>query len=283
ALGVKVYRADTNTAAPGVAPVVTMTTPTAGAEVLDRIEVGAALSSVAYTEVTFAVAIDGGAYEPIGTDDNVPYRVFYDVSGLAEGTTVEFKAIADNLSGNISSDKVAVVVGTEEPPVVGGFDYAVVHYNRPAADYGDHTTGNYNDFWGLHLWGDAIDPTEVTGWTDPKPFEGEDEFGRFAWIAREQSDSQVNFIIHLGDTKDTEPDRFFDADANPEIWINQGDETIHTTQADAQGFVTIRYHRDDGDYGTPGPDYNTYWGLHLWGDAIDPAEGTAWTSPKEIG
>ena len=202
------------------------------------------------------------------------------MSELPGGTALEFKAIADNMSGAISSDKVAAVVGAEEPPSFSGFDYAIVHYNRPAADYGDHTTGDFNDFWGLHLWGDAIDPAEVTDWTDPKPFEGEDEFGRFAWIRRGGSDSQVNFIVHQGDTKDTPDDRFFDADANPEIWINEGDATIYTSQADAQGFATIRYHRDDGDYGTPSPDYNTFWGLHLWGDAIDPSEGTDWTSPK---
>jgi hypothetical protein len=37
--------------------------------------------------------------------------------------------------------------------------YAIVHYLRDDGDYGDHTTGDYNDFWGLHLWGDAIDPS----------------------------------------------------------------------------------------------------------------------------
>jgi len=281
ALGVRVYRADAGVAVPGVAPVVTMTAPAAGAEVLDRLEVGASLSSADYTEVTFAVSVDGGPYEHIGTDDNAPYRVFYDVSELPAGTTVEFKAIADNMSGAISSAKVGAVVGAEEPPSFSGFDYAIVHYNRPAGDYGDHTTGDYNDFWGLHLWGDAIDPSEVTEWTSPKPFLGEDEFGRFAWIRRGGTDSQVNFIIHQGDSKDTGPDRSFDADANPEIWINEGDETIYTSQADAQGFATIRYHRDDGDYGTPSPDFNTFWGLHLWGDAIEPSAATSWTSPRE--
>jgi hypothetical protein len=160
------------------------------------------------------------------------------------------------------------------------FDVAVVHYNRPAGDYGDHATGDFNDFWGLHLWGDAIHPTEGTDWTSPKPFEGEDEFGRFAWVKRGGSDSQVNFIIHQGDDKDTAADRFFDADVNPEIWINAGDATIYTTQADAQGFVTVHYHRGDGDYGTPSSDFNTFWGLHLWGDAINPLEGTVWSSPK---
>ncbi|MGB6847698.1 MAG: pullulanase-associated domain-containing protein, partial [Thermoanaerobaculia bacterium] len=278
ALGVKVYRADAPIPAGSLAPSIALNTPAEGAEVLGRIEVGATVGTSRFVEVTFAVSVDGGPYEPIGTDDNAPYRIFYDVSGLAPGTPLTFKAIVNDLSGNLASNKVNVVVGMEVPPTVSGFDYAVVHYNRPAGDYETAATG---DYWGLHLWGDAIDPSEVTDWAAPKPFEGEDEFGRFAWIKRGGSDSQVNFIIHQGDTKDTEFDRFFDANANTQIWINQGYETVYTTQADAQGFVIVRYHRDDGDYGDPtSPDYNDFFGLHLWGDAIDPTEGTGWTTPK---
>ncbi|MDJ0771144.1 MAG: pullulanase-type alpha-1,6-glucosidase [Ilumatobacter sp.] len=278
ALGVKVYRADAGITVPTIAPVVTMNAPAADSEVLGRVEVGADLSLAGYTEVTFAVSTDGGTtYEPIGTDDNAPYRMFHDVSGLAPGTPLMYKAIADNMSGAISSAKVAAVVGEEEPPAFGGFDYAVIHYNRPAGDYGDHTAGP--DYWGLHLWGDGIDPSEETTWPVGKPFEGEDEFGRFAWIQRGDG-SQVNFIVQNQGVKDTDPDRGFNADETPEVWINQGDETIYLSQADAQGYATIRYHRDDGDYGTPSPDFNTFWGLHLWGDAIDPSEGTDWTSPK---
>ncbi len=280
ALGMRLYRADVPIGTPTIAPVVSISAPTAGAELLGRIEVAANLSLPGYAEVTFAVSVGGAPFEPIGTDDNAPYRVFYDVSGLAAGTPLVFKAIADNMSGSISSAKVDAVVGAEEPPTVSGFDYAVVHYNRPAGDYGDHSTGDFNDFWGLHLWGDAIADSEATEWTGPKPFLGEDEFGRFAWIRRGGDGSAINFIVHRGDAKDTDADRTFDADAHPEIWINQGDLTIYFSQAEAQGFATIRYHRDDGDYGTPGPDYNTFWGVHLWGDAIDPADATDWTAPK---
>ncbi|MGD9093300.1 MAG: pullulanase-associated domain-containing protein, partial [Anaerolineales bacterium] len=277
ALGLKLYRAEAPIPPSTSAPSISLTTPAEGDEVLGRIEIGATVGTSRYVEVTFALAVDGGAYEPIGTDDNAPYRVFYDVSEFTPGATLTFKAIVDDLSGNIASDKVNVAVGVEEPPVVTGFDYAVIHYNRPAGDYGDHTAGP--DYWGLHLWGDGIDPSEITTWPIGKPFEGEDEFGRFAWIERSDG-SDVNFIIQNQGVKDTEPDRDFNADETPQIWINQGDETIYTTQADAQGYVTIRYHRPDGDYGTPSPDFNTFWGLHLWGDAIDPSEGTSWTSPK---
>ena len=83
-----------------------------------------------------------------------------------------------------------------------------------------------------------------------------------------------------GQKDGTGDDRFFNPGVSPEIWLRQDDATIYTSQAEAQGFVTIRYHRDDGDYGTPGPDYTTFWGLHLWGEAIADGVGTEWTSSR---
>ena len=84
--------------------------------------------------------------------------------------------------------------------------YAIIHYFRDDGDYGDHTTGDYNDYWGLHLWGDIEETIE---WTAPKPFLGEDEYGRFAWVKLAENASNVGFIVHRGDVKDgTEADRF---------------------------------------------------------------------------
>jgi hypothetical protein len=119
----------------------------------------------------------------------------------------------------------------------------VIHYQRPAGDYGDHTTGSSADFWGLHLWGDAIAPGEVTDWTTPKPFLGEDGYGRFAFVELATDTSPVNFIVHRGDTKDPDdsPDRSFDPATTPEIWLRQGDTTIYTSQAEAEGHATVRY------------------------------------------
>ena len=42
--------------------------------------------------------------------------------------------------------------------------FITLHYHRPAGDYGDYTSDDYNDFWGMHTWGDADDP----GWTTPR-------------------------------------------------------------------------------------------------------------------
>ena len=216
-----------------------------GHQIADRIEVAAALDDDVLAEVTFAVREGSGDYVPIGTDDNPPYRVFYDASHLRgqEPTTLSFRAIVNDLSGHLASDEV-VNIGVEFPePEAPANRYAIIHYNRPAADYGDHTTGNSADFWGLHLWGDAIAPAEVTEWTAPKPFLGEDEYGRFAFIELANDDAPVNFIVHRGDTKDPDnsPDRSFDPATTPEIWLRQGDVNIYTSQAEAQGIATVHY------------------------------------------
>ncbi len=257
-----------------------------GNAVQDRIEVGVALTDDPYVEVTFAVRKTGEVdYTVIGVDDNAPYRVFFSLAdvpgGFNEGDLLDFVAVAADNNGNLSYAEVTGVMPVEVlPPEPGGAGaYAIIHYFRDDGDYGDHTTGDYHDYWGLHLWGDIDETIE---WTAPKPFLGEDEYGRFAWVKLAEEASNVGFIVHRGDTKDgTDADRSFNPGATPEIWLRQDDAATYTSQAAAQGFVTIRYHRDDGDYGNPASaDFNDYWGLHLWGDGLDPAEGTDWTIPK---
>jgi glycosidase len=219
------------------------TTVMDGHAVRDRIEVAAALDEDVFAEVTFAVREGDGDYAPIGTDDNAPYRVFFDASDVPEDTTLSFRAIVNDLSGHLAADQV-VNIGVElAEPSGPETPYALIHYQRPAGDYGDHTTGDFNDFWGLHLWGNAIDPAEATDWTSPKPFLGEDEYGRFAWVKLADDTQPVNFIVHRGDTKDPpdSPDRSFDPGTTPEIWLRQGDLTIYTSQAAAQGFATVHY------------------------------------------
>lgn len=268
ALGIAVYQADRSMPAPAAAPNINISAPAQGAEVSGRFEVAAALDTSGYAEVTFAVSVDGGDFVTAGVDDNSPYRVFYDATGLPAGTALRFKAIIKDLAGNLNAAAVSATVAEVEPPSEGA-RYAIFHYNRPDGDYGDHTTGDYNDFWGLHTWGDAPDP----GWTTPWAFMGEDEYGRFAWVELNPGAQNVGFIVHRGDVKDgTDADRFFNPAVSPEIWLKGGDGAVYTSQAAAQGYATIHYRRGDGDY--------TGWGLHLWGGGLDPSEQTEWSAPK---
>ncbi|MCE7983451.1 MAG: pullulanase-type alpha-1,6-glucosidase [Caldilinea sp. CFX5] len=288
ALGFAIYKAAGPLPASTAAPTISISNLTNNQEVTlgtqnldgntvpDRLEIRAAVAGTGYAEVTFAVRATGTTtYTVIGVDDNAPYRVFYDASKLPANTTLDILAIANDLNGNL---KGATVTGVKPvkaiPPTTGQYKYAVIHYQRPTSDYGDHTTGNSNDFWGLHLWGEAIDASEVTEWTTPKPFLGEDSYGRFAWIKLQDSSKDVNFIVHKGDVKDgTDADRKFNPNSNsPEIWLKQGDPTFYTTQAAAQGFVTIHYKRADNSY--------TGWGLHLWGDGLGAGVPTEWATPR---
>jgi hypothetical protein len=144
-------------------------------------------------------------------DTNAPYRVFYDTSSLPAGTALTFRAIANDLNEHLNGASLSVTVA--EPPAPSGPRYALIHYNRPDGDYGDPTSSNYNDFWGLHLWGDAVaDPTD---WTSPMPFFGEDDYGVWAWVELADPTQPVNFIVHRGDVKDppNSPDRFFNPTA----------------------------------------------------------------------
>jgi len=50
-----------------------------------------------------------------------------------------------------------------------------IHYHRPDGEYGDPTSSDFNDYWGLHLWGDAIAPGVGTEWDRPRPFDGIDD------------------------------------------------------------------------------------------------------------
>jgi hypothetical protein len=257
ALGFVIYQAQqpvpASDAAPGIEitslehgdTAVLETTTMDGHQVLDRVEVAAELDDDVLAEVTFAVRVGDGDYEPIGTDDNAPYRVFYDASDLRgqEDARLTFRAIVNDLSGHLAADEV-VNVGVEfAEPAGPETAYALIHYQRPAGDYGDHTTGDFNDYWGLHLWGNAIDPSEATDWTTSKPFLGEDEYGRFAFIRLADDTQPVNFIVHRGDTKDPadSPDRSFIPATTPEIWLRRADLTVYTSQAAAQGFATVHY------------------------------------------
>lgn len=142
---------------------------------------------------------------------------------------------------------------------------AIVHYQRPGGDYAG---------WSLHVWGTGLAAGEATGWTSPKAFSGSDAFGRSATIQVSNTAAQVGFVIHSGDLKDTANDRFFVPANSPEIWIRQGDATVHTSNPSSvtPGTLTINYCRPNADYAG--------WGLHLWGGGLAAGVATSWSSPR---
>jgi pullulanase-type alpha-1,6-glucosidase len=239
----------------------------------------------------FKVAVGGGW----NADDEVitgSWDVNYGVGGAPNGPNLGASIGADQRlavhfrppSPGCDAAVEAEVLGLDEapgtpiapcepaPPTFDR-DYAVVHYQRDAGD---------EDDWGLYLWGDDIDQTEGTVWGTPLPFRGETDYGRFAWIKLQPGASNVEFIVYDGETKDVDADRSFNPNATPEIWLKQGDETVYTSRAAAQGYAEIRYHRPDGDYGDlTSDDYNDFWGLHLWGEALAEGVATTWPATRK--
>ncbi|MHB8184928.1 MAG: pullulanase-type alpha-1,6-glucosidase [Dermatophilaceae bacterium] len=121
ALSVSVWKAQEPVQERESAPTTWVTSPQPGAVVGGRAEISAALTENAFAQVTFAARPVGtSSWRVLGTDDNAPYRVFDDVSGLAKGTLLEYRAITKDSSGNVSAASSYGVVGVPAPAGGGG-------------------------------------------------------------------------------------------------------------------------------------------------------------------
>ena len=115
--------------------------------------------------------------------------------------------------------------------------------------------------WRLHAWGD-IAAESATGFPGGLPFDGEDSYGRFAWVRLADDARDVGFVlVDEAGVKDVADDRHVDPAITPEIWLEPGDPAIHASPAapaaePEAGFAVIHYRRPGGDYAG--------WGLHAW-------------------
>ena len=134
-----------------------------------------------------------------------------------------------------TADKVTATVGEEMTPPTATAAYAIIHYFRTMAIMATTPPAITTIIWGLHLWGDAIDPAK--GPIGPAP-------SRF-WVKMNTAvlpgsnwpdpTQPLNFIIHRGDTKDgTDADRFYNPASHPEIWVQTRRCQHYTSQAEAR-------------------------------------------------
>jgi alpha-amylase len=207
------------------APSLTIEAPAEGSRVRGTVEVRAVADPDRATHVVrFERRIAGGAWTSIGTDDSSPaYTVFDNLTplNLATDTLIEYRAI---LAGTTVTSAVRSVRYAGPPVTV-----ATLHYFRPAGDYTD---------WGLHMWGDAVDPAVLAqiAWDRPWPLTRVEGGWAEYDIPLVDDTKPVNFIMHLpnGDTVPTtrEPggDRSFLPINTPNVWIVQGDPTVYTSQ-----------------------------------------------------
>lgn len=249
------FKADKAIPRDAAAPTVTFTSPDADS-VATRTKLVADTTGDPLSTVTFAAQIGDGPWRLVGTGRSA----YHDLTGLAGGTTVRYKAVVKDSKGRLASTTTTIKVGT--PVTTTSPDYAVVHYQRPAGGYDDH---------GLYVFGD-VDPSMTTTWPAGQPFTGEDAYGRFAYVKLKPGAKNVGFVVVGKDgVKDVDADRFFDPSRNGEIWLRQGEATITTTPpavTQDPNKVVIHYRRADDDYAG--------WGLHVWDGAATP---TDWASP----
>ncbi len=100
-----------------------------------------------------------------------------------------------------------------------------VHYQRPGGDYQD---------WNLWIWKNLTSGADVDVNSNGITFTSADDFGKIATVRIEGMDKfeNIGIIVRKGawDSKDMGDDRFISNipdSGNVEIWLRQGDPTIH--------------------------------------------------------
>jgi pullulanase-type alpha-1,6-glucosidase len=361
-------------------PITVFTEPISGTSVAGTVEVEASLAAPAFAEVSFAVSVNGGAYQPLGTDTNAPYRVFYDTAGQPNGTRLSFKAVATDLlgaTGNFNSATTNVTKGVSGALCEVDYEFAIVHYQRPDGNYegwtaypfGSGVSGSYDynsssiPFIGrtdygafaliplsdasaelgvvihnnadgsdekdpnadlkfipkdtpqvfiksgdttvypsqaaaqdyvrfhyngpadavLYVFGAGADATETANsYPGTRTFTATDTFGRYVDVKVGDPTKDIGFIVVKSDgAKDPDGDRFVTPAKQAAVWLKTGEAKVNRSLSEAENVVTLHYHRPAGDYGDyTSTDFNNFWGLHLWENGTAPEDRPArWQEP----
>ena len=70
-----------------------------------RTEVRADVTASTFAQTTFLWRKVGETkWQDLGTDDNAPFRVFHDVSGIPLATPLEYRAIVKDAAGRVAGD-----------------------------------------------------------------------------------------------------------------------------------------------------------------------------------
>lgn len=116
ALSAAVWRAVSPLKQAKDAPELFFGTPGPGDTVGGRAEIGVSVPDGGFNQVTLAWRpLGADDWTVLGTDDNAPYRVFHDVTGLAKGTLLEYRAVLRDHSGNLAVASTHATVGDPAP------------------------------------------------------------------------------------------------------------------------------------------------------------------------
>jgi alpha-amylase len=246
-LSTVVYRAKRHIPRSHAAPPIALDVP---AEARDRLEVRADVAGDSFYEVTFLAKVGDRPWQDIGTDDNAPYRVFHDVSDIAPGTTIQYRAVVlDNAhhtrSSAVQSSTVAPPAITIEAPNEGQRVRGTVEVRVTATP--EHS--NYVVTFERSVDGGAV---ARVGTDDSSPV-----YTVFDDTSSLADGAHVTYRAVLTYA--------------PGKSVMSAPRTVVVAQARVTT-ATIHYNRPGGDYAA--------WGLHLWGDGLALGEATAaWTSP----
>jgi alpha-amylase len=249
ALSAVVYESNGRVPHSKAAPSIDLVAPTD--DVLDRAEVRADVGGSGYYDVTFLARVGDGDWQPIGTDDNSPYRVFHDVADLEPGTQVQYRAVVLDDRGHTRTSAARTV--SVAPPTI--------EITRPANDGAK-----------------VRDRVEIDASTVPDhadyvvTFERRVDGGAWTVVGTDSSSPSpyqvFDDISAFGEGTTIEYRATLD--------YGSGSVTSAARSVTVAGTVTtarVHYHRTNGDY--------TDWGLHLWGDAIADSvtAAVAWDKP----
>jgi alpha-amylase len=233
------------------APSMELAAPTPAAASRARMEVRAEVGGGSFYEVTFLARTGHGGWRPIGTDDNAPYRVFHDMSGLRAGTRLEYKAVVLDNRGHTRTSRPR---GASVPP-------PAIAIEAPAA--GAKVRGTVE----VRAIADPERATHVVA------FERSVAGGPWTPIGSDDSSPAYTVFDDISglNLATGTPIRYRAILTEPD-----GARVVSAERAVEQApppvtTAIVHYWRPAGDYAD--------WGLHLWGDAI--VTGTDWGAPLQ--
>ena len=253
ALSAVVYKLDGRIEKSRRAPAIALREPAPAERARGRMEVRADVFGDSFYEVTFQ-ADTGRGWKSIGTDDNAPYRVFHDVSGLRAGTDVRYRSIVLDNRGDTRRSAARTV---DAPPAAITLTASRVGKQVTARATVDPDHAFHEVRFERSVAGGPFVPIGTDD-SAPSPYTAVDD------ITSQPPGTALRYRATLTDGRDggtvTSNIVTLLAPLPP-------DPTVRT--------ATIHYNRPDGQYAN--------WGLHLFGDALAPGEATPeWTNPTEF-
>ena len=229
------------------APAISLAAPTPAAESRGRMQVAANVDGSSFYEVTFYAKVGNGEWQPIGTDDTAPYRVYHDVGAPTPGTPLQYQAVVRDNGGHTATSETR---STEVPP-------PLLTIQAPAE--GSNVRGTVE----VRAVADPERATHVVS------FERQIADGAWTSIGSDDSSPVYTVFDELSATLTAGTVIRYRAT------LTEPNGTTVTSEVRTVRYAgpplelaTLRYFRPAGDYGDPP---SVGWGLHMWGNAVDPA------------